>query len=719
VTSVVFRGLESISQEDIKKEVFTKVGYPFAEYKVEQDQVRIVELLKKKGHYFAEVKVATGEYGAGRQVVFTVIEGPEVDVDEIRFVGNETFTDSEIMKGSRMLTEESGFFSSGPFVEKTLRQDLVAIANYYRSEGFLDVLVELSSLTFSPDKEDVDITIGVHEETRYTLGKVTIEGGEFPADRSELEALVDVKPGDPRREEDIFNVRRKILNYYLENAYYNARVMLDGRDDSTTHTSDFVFRIEEGSPVSLRRIDVKGNTITREDVIRRNLSVHPGGPLNSVEVDKSLGRLDALGYFAPGSVRAKVVETDDPGVKDLELSLTEGRTGSIRFSVGITSDLGLAGLIELKKRNFDWKDVPSRFGDVFDGRAFTGGGQTLNIMFAPGTSFSQFSIAFTEPWFLPYYIFTGPSGDVEESPFSLGLEFYSTLFSRFDYDDQRTGFSISTGKTWRAPHERRIDDVVRSALALRIENVALEDFGNAAPPNAYYFKGLNRENSLRFTIGWDHVDLPASPGKGFETDLAYTLAGGPLQGEIDYNKIEYSLTTYHTLYTTRSDQRHILMFRGRIGAAAEFGDTDQVPIFDRFFAGGHTTVRGFPFGEVGPKGEGNPFTNKGKNKVRKSTANNQGDPMGGEALWLFRAEYGFPLYQRLLRGVVFFDSGNVADTWKSDDIFTDTRASVGFGVRIALPFFGPTPVALDFGWPVRKVDGDDTQIISFSLDRPF
>jgi len=526
-----------------------------------------------------------------------------------------------------------------------------------------------------------------------------------------------MEPGERRREVALFENQERLRRFYLENAYYNIAIRTEKKDDPRTHRTTVIFRIEEGSPVRVRRVDITGNTVTRDKVVRRNLSVHPGGPLNSVELAKSRSRLEATGFFEMGSVTSTVKDTDDPGWKDLLVDLKEGRTGSLRFTVGLTSDLGLLALIQFKKKNFDYTDVPERFSEFFEGTAFTGGGQSLDLILQPGTSYSQYRLAFTEPWFINRYLFTGPSDEWEETPYSFGIDLFHTIFGRFDYDSARTGVSLSTGKAWRKPGNR-FDDVVRANVFLRVENIRLDNFSSSAPPNAYYYQGLNRENRIGLSLAWMHVDLPASPGAGFETDFRFDVAGGPLQGEVDYWKAEGGFTHYTTLYTHRDERRHILELRGRLGGAKPYSDSISVPLFDRFYAGGRDTIRGFSFGTVGPRAEGNPFTNKGRKKIARSLEDGEGDPMGGESMWLARAQYGFPLYDQFLRGVVFVDAGNVADNW-SENLWSKSRVAAGFGIRVKLPFFGPTPIAFDFAWPIREEVGDDIQIISFSIDRPF
>ncbi|MEN8149922.1 MAG: outer membrane protein assembly factor BamA [Planctomycetota bacterium] len=719
LSSVVFRGFEDLDEDDfeeMEKSLRTQKWHAFAEYTVQLDRGRIEEYLRRKGYYFAEVRASQGAYRGGRQVLFTAIMGPEVTIDDIRFEGNVYFGEGDL--DDWMLSRENGFWELGRFDRRKLDQDLIMIAKKYRSEGFLDATVELKDLSFSADKEEVTITIGVQENQAYRIESVVIEGGgTFPEDHAELRELVRMEPGDRRREEDIFTDLARLQRFYLEHAYFNCRVQRVTSDDPRTRKTKIKFVITEGKPVRVRRVDITGNAVTRDRVVRRNLGVHPGGPLNSVELAKSRSRLEATGFFEMGSVNTVVKDTDDPGWKDVLVDLREGRTGSLRFSAGVNSDLGLVALIAFKKKNFDYADVPERFAKFFEGTAFTGGGQTLDLILQPGNNYATYKLAFTEPWFLDHYLITGPAEEFEETPWSFGVDLVHTRFSRFNYDSGRTGFGFSTGKAWRNP-ERRFDDVIRASTSFRIENVRIDGLGTDSPPNAYLFKGLTRENRMGFGLSWARVDLPASPGRGFLTDIGFDLAGGPFGGEVDYWKVQAGITQFNTLWTDRKERRHLLELKFRIGGSKPYGSSDQVPPFDRFYAGGRNTIRGFEYGTVGPRAEGNPNTNRGRQKIERSLRSGDGDPMGGETMWLFRSQYGFPVYDQFLRGVVFVDGGNTADNWNTN-LWTRTRVAAGFGIRVKVPFFGPTPLAFDFAWPLRDEEGDDLQVISFSIDRPF
>jgi outer membrane protein insertion porin family len=726
VSSLIFREFSAIdpASAEVSPKIFTRRGFPFAEFRVFQDSQTLVELLKEEGRYFAEVQAAVGDYGVGRQVVFTAFEGPEVEVEEIRFTGVTTQEEDDLR--DQMDTQESGLFTPGEFILSRLERDLIRLAQFYRDEGWFDAVVTLKDLAFSPDNEEVTITVAVEEGQRYVLTDIVFEGGEtFPADRSQLEEKVVVERGKAPREEDIDLTRRAIGNFYLENAFYDVDVVTRLENDASTHESRLLVKITEGRPAQVRFIQIEGNIQTRDDVIRRNLSIHPGGPLDSIQLRKSLSRIENLGYFdMADGVKSRIEDTETDGEKDVVLTVKEGRTGSLQLAGAIGSESGLALIFNARKNNFDYSDLPddpynplSIIGSFFTGERFTGGGQSLDLLLSPGTEVSQFGLTFTEPWFLDEYILYGPSGEIEETPFSFRIDLYHRIDGRLSYEQTRTGIGLGTGKSWRKPG-RIFDDVWNARIAFAWENVRIDELDRDAPPNAYVFEGQNAVHKVSFDFLWSHVDLPAYPGEGFELDAGYMLAGGPFGGETDFHRVEAGGTIYKTLYTTRKEARHILSLTGRIGWAHEFGDTDQVPIFERFFLGGHSTIRGFDYGEVGPRASGNPYTNEGRERIIETTANGRGEPTGGEGMWRARLEYGIPIAEPWIRGLCFSDMGNVTDGFDRD-LASKTRAALGVGVRFRIPYLGPVPIALDFAFPFRSERGDGERVFSFSFDRPF
>jgi outer membrane protein insertion porin family len=245
---------------------------------------------------------------------------------------------------------------------------------------------------------------------------------------------------------------------------------------------------------------------------------------------------------------------------------------------------------------------------------------------------------------------------------------------------------------------KRIEADTNVRFSYRLEEVKVNGVDAGAPQDVYDVKGTSILSGLSVNLTLDTRDDFITPTRGYSVEINYELVGLFLGGDHDFSQANIRLAWFQTLYTTESNYKHVLNLGMRIGLADDHSPSKFVPIFERFFAGGATSIRGFEYRSVGPKvGD---------------------DPIGGNFMLLGTAEYGFPVYKDTLRGVLFVDAGNVIPQ-VDDTILDEMRVSVGFGFRVKVPMLGPRPFAFDFGFPIRKEHGDDVQIFSFSFGKSF
>lgn len=762
--AVDLKGVAELSESDVRAVMDTTRGRPVADFRIENDARKIERLYRMRGFHFVQVRTVVTDAEAGRTVTFEVLEGPKVQVESITFKGAEHVTRDKLLEF--MGTQESGFLGlrGADYVEETLVKDRSSLVNVYRREGYLNAKVEIEDVSFSEDRSEAYVTIAVTEGPAFTVGSVKVVGAEsYPGGADAIRALLALEPGKRYRTEDVRRSLDAVVAAYREEGYFSAAVDYDDRPSGDT--VDVTLKIDEQSKVRVRTLSILGNEITQDRVIRREISVYPGEVLNQNEVDKSRRRLESLGYFTRVDAQVvKLPEGEDPNLRDVRFEVDDtARTGQIRFAVGASSDLGLLGSVTVTKRNFDWRDVPEHFGDIFSGRSFTGAGQTFQLELAPGTDFSSYRLAFTEPWLF-------------DKPISFGWDLFFTKFTRFDYDVDRKGLNVTLGR--RFTYEgRKLDTVLGISGTTRFENVDLSNVESDSSPTAFLAEGSNGLVSERFAFRLERLDNSLNPSDGWFAQ--YTPEIG-FASDVQLFKNEVEARRFFTLARTEDERLHTLSIGGRAGyvkplsgsveADDNLFDNQFVPTYESFFAGGASSVRGFAYGGAGPHGKGNPFLARlpGESPAERnmrlgntafSVLDNDGDPMGGDVLLLVNAEYGFPLYEDVLRGVLFVDSGLVRSSISSshgldedefdrlkaqlsrsnaqggsprqrelarqleyDDggnFFDDVRVSVGFGLRIKIPAFGATPIALDFGFPVKKQDGDDTQVFSFSIARDF
>ena len=358
----------------------------------------------------------------------------------------------------------------------------------------------------------------------------------------------------------------------------------------------------------------------------------------------------------------------DPTV-DLYVNVEETQTG--RFSVGfaVNSDAGLVGQIMLDERNFDWRRIPRSWRDVYEGTAFRGGGQRFRLEAAPGSEVSRYLASWTQP-----YLF--------DTPISLSLSgsYYDRRFD--DWDEQRLGGRIGLGYQWT-------DRDLSAQLTYRGESVDIHDVDNAEAlldPDYLEMIGKNQLHGFGVRVIHDTRDNPFLATSG--SYCSVTAEG--VVGSFNYPRGEFEMRNYFLL-RERPDHtgRHVLVWNTRLGFTGS-----ETPIYDRFFAGGFSTFRGFDF--------------RGASPVRGVT----NYEVGGEFMWLNSVEYLFPLTaDSMIHGVGFVDYGTVDEDISLDDF----RIAPGFGLRITVPALGPAPIALDFAWPIESEATDDEQVFTFNI----
>jgi outer membrane protein insertion porin family len=691
VRAVLFEGsyATALSESDLNEMVKSEAGGRFATFTVELDVRAILKKLRDEGYLLAEVSHREAVRESGVDVHFVIRPGPAVYVDEVIYDGALQLDPSVIADAEgpdALETKERavfGFLEEGVYKREAFKRDLERISRYYRSQGFLDARIYKKDERFSLDGEALTLVVGVEEGQRYTIRRVSVEGTKV-VDGDRLLSKLALKPGRPFLGEDLRKSIDAIRHVYGQRAYVHSVVDVDVRYDIERHMLDLILRVNEGPKVRIEKIRVEGNEKTLEKVVRRELTFYPGEYFNADEVEASLNRLGRLRFF--NDVRVDFSPGPEPGREDVILRVDEARTGSFVLGGGISTSAGFFGNISLTQRNFDVTDVPSSWRDFVDGRAFTGAGQSLSISVQPGRDRSQYSVTFEEPWFLDFPVLLGLEGAVRER-------------QREDWLERRRVGRISLG------YRLTPDLVFRTSY--RIERVRVTDVESDAPPDAFDVEGTNYVGGLRFSLSYNQnrVDRDFVVYGGYSLSLYYEIVAKALGGDFDFQRAGFEGNWQTTLLRWPRHHKWVFQIRNEIGWQKEIGSGD-IPIFERFFAGGPNSIRGFRFRSVGPKFD----TDK---------------PIGGNLQLLGTAEFSFPLFQDLLRGVLFLDAGTVVDNYVPGpdprfgsalgDFFKDEmRVTAGFGVRIKVPFF-PAPVALDFGWPLQKKRDDETQVFSFSV----
>lgn len=642
------------------------------------DKEDIVAMYVEKGYHFAEIAETIEPHGPNVVLTYKIFEGPLVLVDEIIFTGTYTISKSELQ--SFMITKESGWFSRHPFVEKHLREDIERIKLYLRLEGFLDIYhgnnVFIEDVRFNDTKTYATILIHVREGPRYFVRNITFRGHEGLFTDEELRRAIPIQPGDRFSEQDFFRANQRLRDKYGEKAYLNVEIDANWVVVGPNHV-DLFFTFKPNNRVSVGKIVIQGNTKTKEDRVRLNFrELAPGDELDTKRLQRAIQRLRDRGWFeiSPRGVTYEYVDTGNPDVKDVLVNVREGQTARFQFAGGYSSSFGVIGLIEFTQRNFDLSDLPASWGEL--GEAWSGAGQFLRLRLAPGARRQAYSLEFREPYFFGQEV-------------GMFLRGFNIATKREDWDELRQGGSFG--------FDKRFENLI-TGIAFRVNNIEVDDVEPTAPAIVHQFKGDNMIVSLEPSVAYDTRDSIIIPTEGWRGEISYEWAAEAFGGDFDFGKVTVEGQVHFPLLELESRARHVLSLKTMFGWVEPFRDTEDIPIFERFFAGGRDSIRGFEFRGVGPM--------------------ENGDPIGGTAVWVNTMEYTIPVYEQSIFFATWYDIGTIA-LEPNELTHEKFRSAAGFGFRFVIPALGNIPVALDFGFVLNRADSDEKQFVLFDLGRFF
>lgn len=679
LTDVQVVGNKAIHDSQILGMVLMRPGDPSDPYLIEQGLSRIIEAYQDKGYFVADVSIDREVLEESNILVYRVREGPRVKITGIRFEGNKTYTHKQLKSKLRSKTYFP-ILQKGDLNREQLELDAASVRDFYNARGFLDAQVG-RRIDLSPDEKEAVVVFLIEEGRRYLVYQVRV----LPPETEEQRLLPDAQirqhlllaPGDEFSQDKVDQSAQTLEDVFGRLGYLDVRVKIAGLPHEDEALVDLIVQIEQGLPSIVGKVSITGNELTRQKVVLRQVrGMDPGRPFDSTGVDRTRRLLTDGRLFSEGTVTI----LGDPGdaSRDVLIDVTEATTGSISFGAGVSSDAGVLGAIDLSQRNFDITDTPQTPKEFFTGRAFRGAGQSFALSLQPGDEVSRYSISFREP-------------SVLETDYSFGTSL--SLYEReFDaYDEGRVGGSISVG--------RRFGDVWSASTSLRTTSVDISQIEPDAPVDVFAVEGDNSVTGIGFGVVRNTTDSSLFPTRGNHWEFNVESVG-PLGGDYDFTRISTEFQQFWTVDEDFFGRRTVLSWR--VGASI-IPENNEAPFFERLYLGGHSSFRGFEFRGVGPRG------------IRNDTGTLGDDAVGSEWLLTTGIEYNYPIYSEVLRGVFFSDMGTLTD----DPSVDDWRISIGAGLRIKVPFFGSAPFALDLAVPVLKEEGDETQVLSFSLDLPF
>ncbi|MDD3089368.1 MAG: outer membrane protein assembly factor BamA, partial [Candidatus Omnitrophica bacterium] len=552
IEKITFRGNARIKSPKLEKKVTIKAGDLLDQHMLAQNAADIKAFYVEQGYSNVNVdyELEQGEEPGKAIVVFVVDEGHPIKVKKITFEGNKSIPAAEL--GKYMSTKTAWWFiRKGAYSEEQFQGDLERVVSVYRAKGFLDATTS-SDADYSEDGSEMYLKVIVKEGKQYQVGEVSITG-ELAFDEGEIWRTIKTRQGDPFDQRKLKDDVESVRAFYYHRGYMNAEIDLKRKYNSKSGMMDMNFEIEAHEEVYVGQINVIGNTKTKDKVVRRELRVYPGEKFDGDKLKRSKERIYNLGFFEDVYFETVESDTDDPNIKDLNVTVKETKTGEFSFGGGYSSVDAWIGFAQIRQKNFDLLSFPT----------FSGGGQDLTIRAEIGTVRQTYFLGWQDPWIFDF-------------PYMFGFDVYRQQHDRdglsgYGYDETRTGGDLKLGK--------ELTEELYTGLNYNLEEVKISNPPDDATQDLIKEVGSNWISKITWNIQFDKRDNKFSPTKGFVTSLALENAGGMIGGDKDFVKGFWSGSYYHSFF-----EIFVLELQGRTGLAENYGKSDDVPIYERFFA---------------------------------------------------------------------------------------------------------------------------------------
>ena len=686
LTEIKFQGNTRFKDAQLLKKLSSKAGEPLDLRKLFTDTQELQKLYQKKGYSRTEAKYEyhLDEPSGLATATFLITESPKIKIVEVDFVGAKAFPLKKLRKVIK--TRKHWMFSwltrRGVFKEEQFEEDKEKLAEFYRKAGYIDFAIKDVQFV-NPTPRTLIVRFTLFEGNQYKVGAIKFTGNKL---FSTPEIVAGLQAGHKRSRSKaalgpnglpmdvggVFTAGGLAKDVEAIEDFYGAKGYIDVQESSRnlrvvkipnteTGTMDLEFQIEEGQPSYIEKIEIRGNTRTKDKVIRRELAVAPGELFDMVRVKLSKSRLEGLSYF--DRVEARPEPTDVPNRKNLVFDVEDKRTGNVMLGAGFSSVDALVGYVELYEGNFN-------LSHPFQPPWFRGGGQKLRLRAMIGTRRQDYQVTFIEPWFLDRKL---------QLSVDLYYHEYSFLSPKDLYDETRVGGRVGL--------ERALgSEFLRGGVNYTLENVNIDLTHKAetegpranVPDDIRDARGDHLLSRVGTSLAYDTRNSVRLPNKGQRTELTAQITTG--------SDTFYKLELTSAWYFRGLFPGHVLELGGRSGVAEALGGTDDVPFFERYYLGGLYNLRGFKYRYISPRQ---------KPELRGN------EPIGGDTYWFGSAEYSLPIFEQDrgigVRFAIFYDIGSV-DRRSYRLNLSDFSDNWGLGLRLNLPI---GPLRLDYGFPIH------------------
>lgn len=674
VAQIDFSGNKSFPSDKMKeglKQIGISEGQIFDKSQLDRAEQEIKRQYLSQGKYGASVKAVVSPLERNRVAVkFEIEEGIVAKIRDINIVGNQAFT-TEDLRAEFLLTTPnwmSWWNKDDQYSKQKLTADLETLKSFYMNQGYLEFAIDSTQVSISPDKQDIYITINVTEGEKYTISDVKL-AGDLQVPEADLAKLITIHKGDVFNRQLVSETSKALGDRLSEDGYAFSNVNAIPEINKEAHTAAFTFFVDPGRKVYVRRINLTGNTRTRDSVLRREMRQLESAWYAGEKIKRSKERLDRLQYFDSVELETPAVPGTNDQV-DLNVNVAEKATGSVQFGAGLSSNEGVVLGFNINQPNF------------------LGTGNRVATQINTSKVNTVYSLSFTDPYYTPDGISRG---------FDVYRRDVDTDTSQTNQLGSYQSSSYGVGVRFGLPLTER--DFLSAGITADFTKIDLNDNSPVQYLNFCGNSGGCNSNSIQLSAGWtyDSRDNILFPNRGVLQRLTAEVAIPGL--DLQYYKLNYQHAWYNEL-----GNNFTLMLNGELGYGDSYGGK-KYPFFKNYYLGGVNSLRGFQNGSLGPRDidptTGEEFSVGGTKRV-----------LGNVELFM-----PVPLIKdsKQFRLSAFLDGGGVYG--ESESINADAlRFSAGVGVTWVSPF---GPLKLILAKPLNDKEGDDTQVLQFQLGQQF
>ncbi len=651
-------GAKQLSKGTVKGEMELKEKDFFDELKIREDLIKIADKYHEKGYIEAKAEYETTYDTSAHTCALTIniVEGKKARIAEVILEGAAGYKTKKLTK--KMKNRPKKIYSP-----QDLDNDFKALEDFYKNSGYSDFTLERSSVTFNEDKSKVFIKAVLNEGPRRRFGATTFSGNSVYTTKT-LSELLEYRRGKLFNQEKLDDTIRALQDKYADKGYLKALLIPDKTPNPGTGELDINFSVTEGNPIYVGNIDVAGNKVTKTYVLRREIVQKEGEVFSSGKIRRSQEKLFNLGFL--DDVGIAINPTPEPDKVDLVFDVSEGKPGMLTAGAGISSRDGLVGTLSLQHLNLL-------------GRAYR-----TSLSWNFGRRVQDYSLSWSTPWFAG-------------RPTTLGLDIFNTRHympyrdTLSAYTERRTGGKVTVGPRFE-------EDKYHLTTSYTYEKVEIFDVDSAYAGELV--RSTNKNSSIYVELARDTRDNVWDPTRGSRSSIGTDLTGGPLGGDVNFYKPNFS-HSYNLKLFSIDDYPFVFALSNKFGYGAGFGHTPKLPVYERFFLGGADTIRGYNNnGQIGPLNGGNVYD-------------------------VLNLEFHFPLAREKKHTIVqwafFMDIGNSWEHFKDISLRSGTKVNnlktgAGFGIRFTTPAF---PIRLDWGYGFNHKPGEQLSDIYFTLGNLF